>query len=130
VDKKIPRRNFSLEGPLFDKESALGHLVKIVPNKDIKQLNLNFSQLPDDSSYWESKPMHYISHNIGHEGKNSLLSELIKQDLVSSLTTGRSTRLDGQLTTFTIGISLTDKGLENYQDIIRLIFAYINQMKN
>jgi len=43
VDKKIPRRNFSLEGPIYDGESALGHLVKIVPNKDIKQLNLYFS---------------------------------------------------------------------------------------
>jgi len=24
---------------------------------------------------------------------------------------------------------MTDKGLENYQDIIRIIFAYINQIK-
>lgn len=51
--------------------------------------------------------MKYISHNIGHEGKYSLLSELIKQDLCQALMTSASKRLQNHLSFFSIGINLT-----------------------
>ena len=73
--------------------------------------------------------MKYISHNIGHEGKYSLLSELIKQDLCQALMTSASKRLQNHLSFFSIGINLTQKGIENIDEIIRIVFAYIHKLK-
>ena len=88
LNKDLILRDFIAEGvPLYD-ESTLGHLVKIVPIKELRSLSLNWPQLPDLRHLWDSNPLHYLSHVIGHEGKNSLLSELIKQDLVTSLSAG------------------------------------------
>ena len=85
--------------------------------------------LPNALPYWETKPLSYISHNLGHEGKNSLLSELIKQDLVASLNSGSGNRCQYYYGTFRIMISLTQKGLDKIPEIMRLIFAYINKLK-
>jgi len=49
-----------------------------VPEKDLKQLKITWPELPPAAHKWDSKPLNYISHVIGHEGPNSLLSELIK----------------------------------------------------
>lgn len=49
----------------------------MVPTKDNKQMEVMWPMLKSTNDFWSSKPLSYISHNIGHEGKNSLLSELI-----------------------------------------------------
>lgn len=41
--------------------------------------------LPETHTKWLTKPLSYISHVIGHEGPNSLMSELAKQGLAISL---------------------------------------------
>ena len=82
-NKDLELRDFKKEieseggAPLYD-ENTLGHMVKIVPIKDVRSLTIKWPQLPDTRLYWDSNPLSYISHVIGHEGKNSLLSELIK----------------------------------------------------
>ena len=81
------------EEVVFDNETGLGHIIKMVPLKDVKQLSIKWPALPDLRAFWREKPGHYIAHTIGHEGKNSLLSELIKQDLAISLTAGSSDRM-------------------------------------
>ena len=66
---------------------------------------------------------------VGHEGKNSLLSELIKQDLATGLSSGERSRCQKNFSGFNISVSLTDKGVENKEEVMRLIFAFINQMR-
>jgi len=68
-------------------------MIKIVPVKDVKRLEIKWPMLPDSRHLWEGDPLAYISHLIGHEGKNSLLSELIKQDLATSISSGNYKRL-------------------------------------
>ena len=63
---------------MYDSDTALGHLIKIVPVKDVRKLEIKWPMLPDSRHLWDGDPLSYISHVIGHEGKNSLLSELIK----------------------------------------------------
>ena len=53
-------------------------MVKIVPIKDMRQLTVTWQELPDTRPFWDGEPLDYISHCVGHEGPNSLLSELIK----------------------------------------------------
>ena len=44
--------------------------------------------LPEAHTKWLTKPLHYLSHVIGHEGPNSLLSELKRQGLAIALSAG------------------------------------------
>ena len=77
-NKDLKLKDFIATGvPLYDQE-ALGHLVKIVPIKDLRQLTVTWPGLPDSRHLWDGDPLSYIAHVVGHEGPNSLLSELIK----------------------------------------------------
>ena len=127
-NKDLVTTDFTKGDPLYD-ETALGHIVKIVPVKDTKQLTINWPQLPSAKYLWDANPVDYLSHVIGHEGKNSLLSELIKQDLASSLSSGSSARCQYNFSSFSIGIQLTEKGVEHKDEVIRLVFAMINKIK-
>ena len=129
-DKGISRRDFSLEAPIY-KEDELGLIIKIVPIKNQKQLTIKWPELPvtDKMVLWRTRAMNYISHNIGHEGKNSLLSELIRQGLATTCDSGTSHRFQKSMPVFTLTINMTDKGVENVDAIIHLVFAYINRLK-
>lgn len=41
VNKDLPDRDFTKEDPLYD-ETSLGHLTKIVPVKDLRQLTIDW----------------------------------------------------------------------------------------
>jgi len=66
---------------------------------------------------------------MGHEGKNSLLSELIKQELALSLSSGPSLRLNSAITEFHIDVSLTEKGNNDFKRVIEVIYMFINKIK-
>lgn len=59
-------------------ETTLGHLVQFVPIKELRLLTIKWPKLPSTKDMWDGNPLNYISNVLGHEGKNSLLSELIK----------------------------------------------------
>ena len=71
----------------------------------------------------------YLSHSLGHEGENSLLSELIRQDLAVKVMAGPSYRLQETFSGFYIDITLTEKGMANYEEVIRITFSQINKFK-
>ena len=91
VNKNLEVANFELD-PMFD-SSSLGHLIKYVPIKESKILTIKWPRLMPTKQYWDGNPLHYISYVLGHEGKNSLLSELIKQDLAVDIVAGPWNRL-------------------------------------
>jgi insulysin len=70
----------------------MGHVFKVVPNKNIKRLKVLWN-LPASKHLFNEKPNIYISHLIGHEGPNSLLSQLIKEGLATALSSSASDRL-------------------------------------
>jgi insulysin len=108
---------------MFDHATGYGHIYKIVPLKDIKELSIKFPNLPDQRGNWSNKSLSYLTHVLGHEGKNSLTSELIKQDLAMGVSVGPEMRVMGQKAGIAISVSLTDKGVQNYQEVMRIIFA-------
>jgi insulysin len=61
--------------------------------------------------------MQYFTHLVGHEGKNSLLSYLKQEDLALELGSYTDHLLDCY-SNFEVEITLTQKGLQNYEDVI------------
>jgi len=73
---------------------------------------------------FKSSPLSYFSHLIGHEGENSLLSYLKAEDYAMELSAGGSHELDC-FSDFSVSITLTKKGLANYEKVLDAIFKYI-----
>lgn len=88
----------------------MGHVFKIVPNKNIKSLRVLWNLPPSYKTMWDQKPNSFISYLLGHEGPNSLLSVLIKEGLATSLSASGSNRLQSQLDQMRVEITLTEKG--------------------
>lgn len=91
-DKNIPHHNFENE-VVFNREHSFGRIFKIIPQKNMKSLVLKWL-IPVNKPYSKKKTASYLSHVIGHEGPNSLLSCLIDQSLASSLSAGSNNRLN------------------------------------
>lgn len=98
-----------------------------VPVKDIRNLNINFP-VPDLRQYYESQPERYVSHLIGHEGPGSLLSELKNRGWVNSLMAGESNGAKG-FGFFGIHVDLTEEGIQHVDDIVTLVFQYLNMLR-
>jgi len=97
------------------------HFVKAVENSE--QLIVSFN-IPDDRSYWASKPLEILSTIIGHECKGSLLSYLRDQGWALKLVSGTL-----GWRTFGVEITLTPAGRAHYDEVIGAIFQYIDLVK-
>jgi len=72
--------------------------------------------------------MHYVSHILGHEGTNSLISALIKKNLATDI----DVSYDHFLNAFSyldVNLTLTEHGFNNYEDILEIVWAKINDLK-
>lgn len=58
---------------------------------------------------YKKKPVEYISHLLGHEGENSLLSLLIDENLAYELSSG-SSEIINVVSEISVSISLTQHG--------------------
>ena len=111
----------------FLPEKKTFRLVQVEPVKDLRSLELTFG-LPGYGQHFRSKPGAVLGSLVGHEGKGSLLSLLKKRGLATAL--GAGGHLESlDYGAFSIDVSLTPKGLENYREVVRLSFAYINMLK-
>ena len=70
---------------------------------------------------WKAHPLGYFSHLIGHEGENSLLSYLKKEDYAMDLSAGGDGELDC-ISDFSVTITLTKKGLANTETVVDVVF--------
>ena len=126
-NKNLPANDFS-EDVVFDKENTFGRILKIIPDKLIKQIALTWI-LPVSPVMDMGKSNGYLSQVFGHEGPNSLLSQLIKEDLATGMYASGGTRLNQAFDQFEISISLTDKGDKEYERVIELVYKFINQIR-
>lgn len=98
-------------------------LIAIEPIKDIQKLTLSFS-VPQSKTDYRTKPLSYIAHLLGYEGKGSLLSYLKSEGLINHLSAG--TGISGSnFKEFNISVSLTEAGLQQTNRIISSIFQMI-----
>ncbi|XP_077297857.1 insulin-degrading enzyme-like isoform X2 [Arctopsyche grandis] len=105
-------------------EEYQGLQLNAIPVKDVRNLYMAFP-IPDTRLLYKSAPLHYISHLIGHEGPGSLLSLLKAKGWCNSL--GSSAQYGGRgFATFNINVDLTENGINHTEDIVELVFQYIN----
>jgi insulysin len=102
--------------------------VNVIPVKEhTRSVNLSFP-LPQQQSHYKSKPTRYLSHLLGHEGQGSVLSLLKELQWAHELSAGES-RSCSDFASFDVSVTLTTNGLEHVNDVVEVIFAYLNHLK-
>jgi insulysin len=103
-------------------------LLKMKTIKDVRSLEIDFPtiRLADHKA---SKPASIVGSVLGYEGEGSLLSKLKEEGLVLGLSAGGGSNHPA-VNSFGINISLTEKGLKEYERILELVFAYIQMVRD
>uniref|UniRef100_A0A7N6BQ49 Nardilysin a (N-arginine dibasic convertase) n=1 Tax=Anabas testudineus TaxID=64144 RepID=A0A7N6BQ49_ANATE len=126
----LPKPDFSDMPEPFD-TPAFNKLYRVVPVRKVHALNITWA-LPPQEKYYRVKPLHYISWLIGHEGTGSILSVLRKKCWALALFGGNSETGFDQNTTysiFSISITLTDEGFQNFYQVTHLVFQYLKMLQ-
>lgn len=127
VDKFSAVRNTDKPKPSYEtlpyRKEELQTLVKAEPVKDIKRLSIRFP-IPDQQPLYETKPSHYLSHCLGHEGPGSLLHLFKEKGWASQLSAGAMHICKGH-EHFIVDIDLTPAGLEEYEQVLVSVFQYV-----
>ncbi|XP_077261361.1 insulin-degrading enzyme-like isoform X1 [Temnothorax americanus] len=131
VDLFCEVRNKEIQVPTWPehpfKDEHFRTIWYIVPIKDTRNLDLSFP-IPDMQQHYRSSPAHYVSHLLGHEGEGSLLSALKARGWCNSLISGRRLGARG-FSFFSVVVDLTEEGIKHIEDIVQLMFQYINMLK-
>ena len=125
----IPNR--SLAENVFAGDPFQGILplaLEVIPVKQAITLDLQFPMRETESLYL-AKPTSYLSHLVGHESKGSLLALLKSKQWAHDLSAG-TTRSCSDWSGFGIQMTLTEQGFEHYEEIVGLVFEYVDMLKN
>lgn len=126
---QIPQRKTDTQAlniPLFV-DNALPFEVLSQPIKNIRQMSMTFL-LPSVKAYYGEKPLSYLGHILGHEGKGSVLSLLKQQGWAESLSAGGGESGAGNAT-FSITLSLTEEGVKHRETIRSLVFHALDTVR-
>eukprot|EP00286_Rhodomonas_abbreviata_P006745 CAMPEP_0181324180 /NCGR_PEP_ID=MMETSP1101-20121128/20210_1 /TAXON_ID=46948 /ORGANISM="Rhodomonas abbreviata, Strain Caron Lab Isolate" /LENGTH=1003 /DNA_ID=CAMNT_0023432315 /DNA_START=70 /DNA_END=3081 /DNA_ORIENTATION=+ len=96
---------------------------RVIPVKERRKLVMYW---PMESTYpnYRQKPTRLLSHCIGHEGAGSILSLLKRKGWATDLSAGTGTQ-STYFALFEISITLTEEGLPNYEEVIRMVYQYV-----
>lgn len=109
-------------------DKMLGSLIAVTPINNIRTLSLIW-ELPSKFADMELyQPESIVSYVLGHEGEGSLLAQLKRENLAEKLASGIQSTGAKNREIF-IEIGLTDKGLHEYQTVIKRVFQAINNFK-
>lgn len=124
VNRDLPRLSYPAD--LLEEKQAL-RLVHVEPVKDLKELVM-WIPVPGFFHLWPAKPERLISFIIGHEGEGSILSALKAEGLATAMSSGvwDETAEYGMLP---VSITLTPAGQENYQRVLEIFFAGVENMR-
>ncbi len=95
--------------------------------KDVRSLTLTFP-IPSQEDNYRTKPASYVANLLGHEGPGSLFDVLKRAGLAESLSAGLGMDT-GENATLEISIALTPEGLNRQEEILPLVFDYIDQIR-
>ncbi|KAL4939837.1 hypothetical protein BDV06DRAFT_198031 [Aspergillus oleicola] len=97
------------------------------PVMDSRSVDIYFPFL-DEEELYESQPSRYISHLIGHEGPGSILAYIKAKGWANGLSAGVMPVCPGAAF-FTVSVRLTQEGLKQYQEVVKVVFEYIAMIK-
>ncbi len=108
-------------------EEAKGlRLLKVVPVKDLRQLQI-FFEVPPQHAHALTKISNLVGMTMGDEGKGSLLSYLKARGLATFLSAGVGGTRYYNSCQVTVG--LTPQGLEQWREVLKLCFAYTRMLQ-
>lgn len=109
--------------PLFSTEQTEAKILSVHSEKALRQLRFTFP-VPDIQLDYRYKPLNFIGHLLGHEGKGSLLSALKAKGLAQSLSAGVGLRYQGGAT-FQMDLALTEAGLNQVELVTEHVFEAV-----
>lgn len=109
--------------PSLYRDQDLRLRIQIQPAKELRRLSVSFA-LPNVDAFYPTKPLSYISHLLGYEGKGSLFSYMKRQGWITALSAGGGNS-GSNFRDYQVNFSLTPKGLEQEQAIIEHLFSFI-----
>ncbi|KAF1937421.1 putative metalloprotease [Clathrospora elynae] len=112
--------------PALD-EPELMTQIFVKPVMEQRLLSLDFTY-PDEEELFISHPSRYLRHLIGHEGPGSALAYLKELGLADSLLAEASAQCPGTAI-FCVDLRLTAKGMQQYREVLKIIFQYIAMLK-
>lgn len=127
VNKDLPQNRWETESPYRPED--LCTQISAKPIMDKRSIELTFPYL-DEEDLFESQPGSYISHLIGHEGPGSIMSYVKAKGWAESLTSGAYNVCPGSPGLFNVEIRLTEDGLKNYKEIVKVLFQYISMLND
>lgn len=128
---RIPNFNASVPAistqAVTDKEKGI--IIHYVPAQPQKAIQIEFS-IKNNMADFRSKSDSYISYLLGNRSPGTLADWLISQGLAEGISASASPNADRNYGSFSIYVTLTDKGLQERDQIIAAIFSYIDLIKN
>ncbi|KAE8149605.1 a-pheromone processing metallopeptidase Ste23 [Aspergillus avenaceus] len=97
------------------------------PVMDTRSIDMYFPFL-DEEDLYECQPSRYISHLIGHEGPGSILAYIKAKGWANGLSAGVMPVCPGSAF-FTVSIRLTQEGLRQYREVVKVVFEYIAMLR-
>lgn len=127
---RIPNFNRSVPAintqAVTDKEKGI--IIHYVPAQPQKAIQIEFS-IKNNMADFRSKSDSYISYLLGNRSPGTLADWLISQGLAEGISASASPNADRNYGSFSIYVTLTDKGLQERDQIIAAIFSYIELIK-
>ncbi|KAJ1653770.1 metalloprotease, partial [Coemansia sp. RSA 25] len=117
--------------PKFDSiplgKAELGKLIRYKTVGERYELKMQFA-LPEIKSIYKERPFDYINSLLGHKEPGSIYSVLRKNGWATGISAYSSGRYYDGFGIYSIDITATPKGLENYEAIVSIIFGYIDML--
>lgn len=96
---------------------------------NVKHILKIFWQTPSTLDSLQIQQSNFFAHLIGHEGKNSLLSELKRRNLVTTLSAGEH-ESHINYSVFQITMNLTNRGNDNIREIFTILNIYLDMLND
>lgn len=107
--------------------SNLATLTRIVPVKKVRQLTCIWV-FDSTLALYRVKPLEFISCLLEHEGKHSLFSALKAMGFATEIRTEFSVETHF-MSTLDLIIELTEDGYLHYQEVLELVFCYLEVLR-
>lgn len=109
-------------------EKEEGIILHYVPVQPIKALRIDFT-IPNDSAAFRNKVNTYIGYMLDNRSPGTLADWLLRQGLADGIQSNADPMLARNAGTFSIYISLTDKGLAHRDEIVASVFRYLRELE-
>lgn len=126
VNKNLSQNRWTEEAPFRESELGIQWFAK--PVMDSRELSLVFPCLNEEDMF-TSPPSRYIAHLVGHEGPGSIMAYIKGKGWANSLSAGGYDICPGSPSLFDVTVRLTEEGLKNYEEIVKIFFQYISMLR-